>query len=149
MTVAAGPPNASHFGRDVILDQISDVACVSRYHMSRIFAVSMGIPVMRYLRARRLSEAAGALANGAPDILSVALDVGYGSHEAFTRAFREHFGVTQESVRTQGHLNNLRLMEAMKMHVDPLNALEARPLIRIGEARYRLNLNDSFNHSCA
>ena len=29
---------------------------------------------------------------GAPDILSVALDVGYGSHEAFTRAFREQFG---------------------------------------------------------
>jgi AraC family transcriptional regulator len=30
---------------------------------------------------------------GAPGILNVALDVGYGSHEAFTRAFREQFGV--------------------------------------------------------
>lgn len=116
----------SHFGRDVTLDQISEVACVSRYHMSRMFAVSMGIPVMRYLRARRLSEAARALANGAPDILSVALDVGYGSHEAFTRAFREQFGATPESVRTQGHLSNLRLMEAMKMEGTLLKALEAR-----------------------
>ena len=116
----------SHFGRDINLDQISEVACVSRYHMSRMFAVSMGIPVMRYLRVRRLSEAARALANGAPDILSVALDVGYGSHEAFTRAFRDEFGVTPESVRTQGHLNNLRLMEAMKMEGNMLKALEAR-----------------------
>jgi AraC-like DNA-binding protein len=82
----------SHFRRDLTLDQISEVACVSRYHMSRMFALSMGIPVMRYLRARRLSEAARALANGAPDILSVALDVGYGSHEAFTRALWEQFG---------------------------------------------------------
>jgi AraC family transcriptional regulator len=101
------------------------VACVSRYHMSRMFAISMGIPAMRYLRARRLSEAARALSNGAPDILSVALDVGYGSHEAFTRAFREQFGVTPESVRTQGHLDNLQLMEAMKMEANLLNALEA------------------------
>jgi AraC-like DNA-binding protein len=53
----------SHFGREVTLDQISEVACVSRYHMSRMFAMSMGIPVMRYLRARRLSEAARALVN--------------------------------------------------------------------------------------
>jgi AraC family transcriptional regulator len=116
----------SHLGRDVTLDQIAEVACVSRYHMSRMFAVSTGIPVIRYLRTRRLSEAARALANGAPDILSVALDVGYGSHEAFTRAFREQFGVTPESVRTQGHFNNLRLMEAMKMEENMLKTLESR-----------------------
>ena len=116
----------SHFARDVTLDQISEVACVSRFHMSRMFAASMGIPVMRYLRARRLSVAARALVNGAPDILSVALDVGYGSHEAFTRAFREQFGVTPESVRTQGHLNNLRMTEAMKMEGNLLKALEPR-----------------------
>jgi AraC family transcriptional regulator len=91
-----------------------------------MFAISTGIPAMRYLRVRRLSEAARALSNGAPDILSVALDVGYGSHEAFTRAFREQFGVTPESVRTQGHLNNLQLTEAMKMEANLLNALDAR-----------------------
>jgi AraC family transcriptional regulator len=116
----------SHFGRDVTLAQIAEVACVSRYHLSRIFAVTMGIPVMRYLRTRRLSEAARALAKGAPDVLSVALDVGDRSHEAFTRAFREQFGVTPESVRTQGHLSDLRLIEAMGIEGNLSNALEAR-----------------------
>ena len=62
---------------------------------------------MRYLRARRLSVAARALVNGVPDIFSVALDVGYGSHEAFTRAFRERFGVTPESVRAETHETNI------------------------------------------
>jgi len=70
---------------------------------------------MGYVRGRRLTEAARALANGAPDILTVALDVGYGSHEAFTRAFREQFGLTPEVFRAQGHLNNIELMEPMKM----------------------------------
>jgi methylphosphotriester-DNA--protein-cysteine methyltransferase len=41
-----------------------------------------GISLIAYLRGRRLSEAAKALAAGAPDIFSVALDAGYGSHEA-------------------------------------------------------------------
>jgi AraC-like DNA-binding protein len=75
----------SNFSRDITLDDIADVAGVSRYHMSRAFAVSIGTGSMRYMRGRRLTEAARARANGAPDILTVALDAGYNSHEAFTR----------------------------------------------------------------
>ncbi|MFK3680981.1 helix-turn-helix domain-containing protein [Pseudomonas sp. NPDC088890] len=52
----------------------------------RYFSLTTGWPVMRYIRARRLSDAALALRNGQPDILQVALTAGYGSHEAFTRA---------------------------------------------------------------
>ena len=70
---------------------------------------------MRYMRGRRLSEAARVLSNGGPDILTVALDFGYGSHEAFTRAFRDQFGLTPESVRAQRHLDNVTLVEAIKM----------------------------------
>jgi AraC family transcriptional regulator len=116
----------SHFRRELTLEQIADAACVSRYHMSRMFAITMGCPIMRYVRGRRLTEAAGALVDGASDILSVALDVGYGSHEAFTRAFREQFGITPETVRAQGHLKNIRLMEAMKMQETLLEQVEAR-----------------------
>ena len=56
----------------------------------RAFASATGLSVMRYVRARRLSNAAQALAAGAPDILNLALDADYSSHEAFTRAFRDH-----------------------------------------------------------
>ena len=89
----------SHLAEPLTLDEIAGVAGISRFHMVRAFAAATGFSVMRYVRARRLSEAARALANGAPDILSLALDADYGSHEAFTRAFRDHFGVTPEMVR--------------------------------------------------
>lgn len=56
------------------------------FALSRYFSLTTGWPVMRYIRARRLSAAALALRNGQPDILQVALTAGYGSHEAFTRA---------------------------------------------------------------
>ena len=86
-------------GRSLTLDEIARVGGVSRFHMVRAFAEATGISVMRYVRARRLTKAARALAKGAPDILSLALEADYGSHEAFTRAFRDHFGVTPEAVR--------------------------------------------------
>src|SRR5215470_14995852 len=97
----------SHYAGDVSLDDIAAVGGVSRFHMSRAFAVGTGTSISRYVRGRRLTEAARKLADGAHDILSVALDVGYGSHEAFSRAFRDQFGVTPESVRAQRRIDNL------------------------------------------
>ena len=105
----------SHFVEPITLDDVACAGGVSRYHMSRVFGVAIGRSVMGYVRGRRLTEAARALANGAPDILTVALDVGYGSHEAFTRAFREQFGLTPEAFRAQGQLNHIELMEPIRM----------------------------------
>jgi AraC family transcriptional regulator len=52
------------------------------------------------VRARAAINGGGTgVGGGRPDILHVALDVGYGSHEAFTWAFREQFGVTPEAIR--------------------------------------------------
>ncbi len=52
---------------------------------------------------------------GAPNILNVALAAGYGSHAAFSRALRDAFGVTPESVRVRGDATQLDLPEAIKM----------------------------------
>ena len=105
----------SHLAGALTLDEIAGVAGISRFHMVRAFAAATGLSVMRYVRARRLSEAARALAAGAPDILSLALDADYGSHEAFTRAFRDHFGVTPEAVRAATCLDRLKLQEPILM----------------------------------
>src|SRR5262245_23133336 len=94
----------NRFEGELSADDVARAAGVSRFHLSRLFALVIGRSMTGYARGRRLSEAARALAGGAPDILAVALSAGYGSHEAFTRAFREHFGVTPESVRAQGCL---------------------------------------------
>lgn len=103
------------FAADTSLDEVAAACGVSRFHLSRAFAAVTGQSVAGYMRGRRLSEAARALAQGAPDILAVALDAGYSSHEAFTRAFRDQFGVTPETVRAQSSLDNLNLVEATKM----------------------------------
>src|SRR3954468_23096081 len=88
-----------HFFSEFALADVAQVACVSPFHLTRAFAAQTGLPLMRYARGRRLTEAARRLAQGAPDILHLALEVGYNSHEAFSRAFRDAFGCTPESVR--------------------------------------------------
>jgi AraC family transcriptional regulator len=128
----------SHLADALTLDEVAAIAGISRFHLVRAFAAATGLSVMRYVRARRLSEAARALANGAPDILSVALDADYGSHEAFTRAFRDHFGVTPETVRASPHLENLQLQEPIVMdstvidNLQPPRFATGKPLLVAG-----------------
>jgi AraC family transcriptional regulator len=114
----------SHFAGEISLDQVAAAGGVSRYYLSRAFAEATGFPVMQYVRARRLSEAARSLAAGAPDILSVALEAGYGSHGAFTRAFRDQFGLTPEAVRAERNVATLSLVEPIKMDESMLTTLE-------------------------
>ena len=115
----------SHFHHDVTLDDVAEAAGVSRHHLTRAFGAATGLPVVRYIRARRLTEAARSLVNRPRDILGVALDAGYGSHEAFTRAFRDHFGVTPESVRDRRATSHLKLTEPLAMDTTLLTNLAA------------------------
>jgi AraC family transcriptional regulator len=134
----------SHLAEALTLDAIAGIAGVSRFHMVRAFAAATGLPVMRYVRARRLSEAARALANGAPDILRLALESDYGSHEAFTRAFRDHFGVTPETVRAAMRLDQLRLQEPIVMDSTALEHL-AVPRFETGQPLLVAGVGERYN----
>jgi len=114
----------SHLKTELSLESLAAHVNVSPFYLTRAFNHLSGLPIMRYVRGRRLSVAARALANGAPDVLSVALEAGYGSHEAFTRAFRDQFGMTPEAVRAQGHVDNLAIVEPIAMTHQQLTNLE-------------------------
>lgn len=109
----------THLGEPFSLEETARAAGVSKFHLSRSFGFVVGLSPSAFLRARRLSSAARQLAEGAPDILQLALDVGYNSHEAFTRAFRDVFGMSPEQVRAQGHVANLELLEPQAMTAPP------------------------------
>lgn len=132
----------SHYGQDISLDDIADCAGVSRFHLLRAFGAATGQSIMRYVRARRLAEAARRLIASADDILPVALDAGYGSHEAFTRAFRDHFGVTPESVRRLRSVDHLSLQEQIPMSsvptakLSPPRFIDSKALLIAGLAEH-------------
>jgi AraC family transcriptional regulator len=119
----------SHLSDELSLDTVAEFAGVSRFHISRAFATSTGSSLAGYTRARRLSEAAKLLAQGASDILSIALEAGYGSHEAFTRAFRQNFGLTPEQLRAQARTETLKLQEPIRMDQSTTTSLASPRLV--------------------
>jgi len=140
----------THFGQALSLDEMASHAGLSRTHLSRIFPLTTGYSISGYTRARRLTEAARALAAGAPDILAVALDAGYGSHEAFTRAFREQFGTTPAEVRRRRRLDDLKLVEPLPMHAnadfklaDPV--IDRHPPLRLAGLRQKHDMSRTNN----
>lgn len=135
----------SHLADALTLDDIAAIGGVSRFHMVRAFAAATGLSVMRYVRARRLTEAARALAAGAPDILKLALEADYGSHEAFTRAFRDHFGITPEAVRSSTCLDRLKLQEPVVMDSTLTDKLQP-PRLETGKALLVAGISERCTH---
>jgi AraC family transcriptional regulator len=134
----------THLSEELALERVAAAARVSTFHLCRAFAGAAGQPVAAYVRARRLSRAAEALAGGAPNILEVALDASYESHEAFTRAFRQQFQTTPESVRARGTTAGLRLQEPLRMTPTTTPPLPA-PRIAASDSLLLVGLNEHYH----
>ena len=115
------------------LADIANACGVSSYHLAHAFGETTGMTVMQYIRGRRLTEAAQALASGAPDILSLAFDTGYNSHEAFSRAFRAQFGVTPEMVRRIATTEELPMIKPLDPATKPASSVKPPRFEQVGE----------------
>ena len=71
----------------------------SEYYVSRKFKEISGIQFRDYLRYRKLAFALKEIRDTENSILEIALNYGFSSHEAFTRAFREAYGITPSEYR--------------------------------------------------
>ncbi|GAA4935264.1 AraC family transcriptional regulator [Actinoplanes utahensis] len=85
-----------------------DVPAVARelgtteYHLRRMFSSLAGMPLSEYVRRRRMTVAAGEVVRAEDDLLTIAVRHGYGSAEAFGRAFRAVHGAGPGEVRRDG-----------------------------------------------
>lgn len=75
------------------------IAGLSQFHFQRLFRHYLGIGVHAYVQQLRLRRAAFRLAFRDGDIVDIALDAGYASHEGFTRAFRKLVGQPPSTFR--------------------------------------------------
>jgi AraC family transcriptional regulator len=99
----------------VTLQAMAEALGVSHFHLAHSFAMLSGQPVMRYVWRRRLSRSAVALVQTNVPVIRIALDAGYASPEAFTRAFRAEFGLSPRKLRQQGGLHGLKLTHPLEV----------------------------------
>lgn len=83
------------------LGQLLEGSGITVYHVRRMFSSLAGMPLSEYLRRRRMTVAAADLLEG-QDLLGLAVRYGYGSAEAFGRAFRAVHGASPGDVRRAG-----------------------------------------------
>jgi len=106
---------------DATGDVLAKRLYVSRFHLDRIISSVAGEPPARFRRRILLERAAYRLLTTQKTILDVAVEAGYGSHEAFTRAFARAYGVSPQ--RWRGRPTQIRLQAPSDVHFHPPGSL--------------------------
>jgi AraC-like DNA-binding protein len=102
-------------------DDLASRLHVSRFHLDRLVTAAAGEPPATLRRRILLERAAYRLITTADELLPVALDAGYSSHEAFTRAFRRAYGQAPSQWRRQP--TQFRIEAPSKVHFNPPGGL--------------------------
>ena len=97
------------------LRYIAEQAGLSPYHFHRTFQTIAGEPVVQYIKKRRLDGAAAMLTGSDKRIIDIAVDCGFSSQEAFTRAFSRTYGLSP------GMFRRLKPPRISYRRIDPLN----------------------------
>ncbi|MCX5199247.1 AraC family transcriptional regulator [Streptomyces sp. NBC_00249] len=91
-----------HLHQTVEVEELARIAATSEYHLRRMFSALAGIPLSEYVRRRRLTLAGAEVLAGRETLLDIAVRYGYGSGEAFARAFRAMHGIGPGEARRTG-----------------------------------------------
>ncbi len=100
LTEARGEPVAEADG-DLAGSGLAARMHFSRFHFDRMIRSVAGEPPAAFRRRILLERAAYRLISTRAPLIDVATDAGYGSHEAFTRAFAKAYGVPPSSWRAR------------------------------------------------
>ncbi|WP_030546758.1 AraC family transcriptional regulator [Streptomyces exfoliatus] len=87
---------------DLEAAELARITMTSEYHFRRLFSALAGMPLSEYVRRRRLTVAGAEVLAGERSLLEIAVRYGYGSGEAFARAFRAVHGVGPGEARRTG-----------------------------------------------
>lgn len=95
-----------HLSEEITVGALADMAALSTFYYQRLFRRLVKKPVMEYIKLRRMAKATDGLLQGNQRILDVALDLGFSSHQQFSRTFKATFGVTPEDYRKKPTMFN-------------------------------------------
>ncbi|AJC55154.1 MULTISPECIES: AraC family transcriptional regulator [Streptomyces] len=116
----------AHLDQPVGAGELARIAMTSEYHFRRMFSALAGMPLSEYLRRRRLTVAGAEVLAGERTLLDVAVRYGYGSGEAFARAFRSMHGVGPGEARRTGAALRSQPRMAFRLIVEGNSTMQYR-----------------------
>lgn len=142
---------ASFLNGFVKTEEMAWQACMSPFHFDRVFKKVTGLPPAAYVRERRISIAAANLLQCNDSALKIGMDFGYGSPEAFSRAFKQHFYLSPGEFRKFGSLpyllaqkiqvpRELSLFPAVQVHAEKIPSKFYFGLFHSGKNEHSSNI---------
>lgn len=116
-------------GDEIDIDALAASMGTTGYHARRMFSSLAGIPISEYVRRRRMTVAAADVIGG-DDLLAIAVRFGYGSVEAFGRAFRSVHGVSHGAARRDGGPLRTQPTLRFRLTVEGSSVMDARIIER-------------------
>ncbi len=109
----------AHLQEPITARDVANAAGYSPFHAARIFKEETGLSPFEYIRKQRMTASAHALRTGDHRVLDIALDFVFASHEGFTRAFANGFGISpkkyQSYPKPEGWLIPRRYLDRSKL----------------------------------
>lgn len=116
------------YSAPLTLATISDAVGLSPFHFHRRFSEVMGETVADYVRRVRMEHAAVHVCRTPLPLIDATFRFGYGSQEAFTRAYVQRFGMTPGRMRT---LSRETLAQAARRDMDWADMARSKELSAI------------------
>ncbi|PSJ28530.1 AraC family transcriptional regulator [Streptosporangium nondiastaticum] len=134
----------SHLDRQVDVAGLARIAMTSEYHFRRLFSALAGMPLSEYVRRRRLTVAGAEVLAGERTLLEIAVRYGYGSGEAFARAFRAVHGTGPGEARRNGATLHSQPRISFRLVVEGSSSMQYRvvekPEFRVAGKKVRVPL---------
>lgn len=119
-----------HLSEEISIENLAKTACLSPFYYQRLFCRLVGKPVAEYMKLRRMAKAIDRLLQTDKRILDIALDLGFSSHEHFSRTFKNIFGLTPDEYRKNPKTLNRMTKPQLLLHYTLVD--EDVPLITDG-----------------
>lgn len=83
----------------VSLDGMSGRLGLSKYHLHRLFTGVTGMPLMQYVRGRKLTASLNELLSTNLNIIDIAIEYGFAYEQSYERAFKRQFDISPATYR--------------------------------------------------
>ena len=115
-----------NYNYDLTLKELSKVAGFSKYHFHRVFKSIIGENLSDYIRRIRLSSTTLKFKT-TQKITQIAINSGYETNASFSKAFKNHFGITPKEFSLNAKKKKgLKMLEAKIVELTPVEVLYVR-----------------------
>lgn len=120
----------NHLSEEINIESLAKMASLSPFYYQHLFSRLIKKPVAEYVKLRRMAKATETLLQKDKRILDIAIDLGFNSHEHFSRNFKDTFGITPDEYRKNPITLNRMTKPELLLHYTLID--EGMPLITDG-----------------